>query len=93
MDFLGPFNNWYIIQLLHNSNPYEASYEIHQAFFYRISDKTASLVELVKYGAIKTTDTKTYAFYVIIFTSEAYILQDFKKIDGQIITAGKLVVK
>ena len=28
-----------------------------------------------------------------MFTSEAYILQDNTTIDGQIITAGKLVVK
>ena len=48
----------------------------------------ASLVESGKYGAINTTDTKTNVFYVIMFTLEAYTLQDNTTIDGQIITAG-----
>ena len=53
----------------------------------------ASLVESGKYGAINTTDTATDKFYVTMFTSEAYTLQDNTTIDGKIITAGKLVVK
>ena len=48
----------------------------------------ASLAESRKYGAINTTDTTTNGFYVIIFTSEAYTLQDNTTIDRQIITAG-----
>ena len=52
-----------------------------------------SLVESGKYGAINTTDTETNIFYVIMFTSEAYTLQDNTTIDGKIITAGELVVK
>ena len=46
------------------------------------------LVESGKYGAINTTDTTTNVFYVIMFTSEAYALQNNTTIDGQIITAG-----
>ena len=46
----------------------------------------ASLVESGKYGAIKTTDTTTNEFYVIMFTSEAYTLQKNTIIDGKIIT-------
>ena len=53
----------------------------------------ASLVESGKYGAINTTDTTTNGFYVIIFTSEAYTLQDNTTFDGKIMTAGELVVK
>ena len=53
----------------------------------------ASLVESGKYGAINTTDTSTNGFYVIMFTSGAYTLQENTTIDGQIITAGELVVK
>ena len=53
----------------------------------------ASLVESGKYGAINTTETKTNVFYVIMFISEAYILQDNIKIGGYIITTGKLFVK
>ena len=53
----------------------------------------ASLVESVKYSAINTTDTATNGFYVIVFTSEVYTLQDNTTIDGQIITAGKLFAK
>ena len=52
----------------------------------------ASLVESGKYGAINTTDTSTNGFYVIMFTSGAYTLQENTKIDGQIITARELVV-
>ena len=53
----------------------------------------ASLFKSGKYGTINTTDTTTNVFYVIMFTSEAYTLQDNTIIDVQIITAGKLVVK
>ena len=53
----------------------------------------ASLVESGKYKAINTTETTTNEFYVIIFTSKAYTLQDNTKNDGQIITDGELVVK
>ena len=53
----------------------------------------ASLVESGTYGAINTTDTSTNGFYVIMFKSGAYTLQENKTIDGKIITAGELVVK
>ena len=66
---------------------------MHQVVLDGISDSIALLVESVKYGAINTTHTTTNVFYVIIFTSEAYTLQNKKTIDGQLITAGALVVK
>ena len=47
-----------------------------------------SLVESGNHGAIKKTDTETNVFYVIMFTSEAYILQDNTKMYEPIITAG-----
>ena len=53
----------------------------------------ASLVESGTYGSINTTDTSTNGFYVIIFTSGAYTLQENTTIDGKIITDGELVVK
>ena len=53
----------------------------------------ASFVKSGKYGAINATDTSTNGFYIIMFTSGAYILQENTTIDGQIITAGELVVK
>ena len=53
----------------------------------------APLVKSGKYGDIKTTESETNRFYVIVFTSESYTLQDNTTIDGQIITAGELVVK
>ena len=53
----------------------------------------ASLVESVKYGAINTTDTTKNGFYVIMFTSESYTLQDNRRIDGKFITGGELVEK
>ena len=51
----------------------------------------ASLVKSGKYGAINTTDTSTNGFYVIMFTSGAYTLQENTTIDGQILIAGELV--
>ena len=53
----------------------------------------ASLVESGKYAAINTTDTSTNGFYVIMFASESYTLQDNTKTDGNIITAGEFVGK
>ena len=53
----------------------------------------ASLVESGNYGSINTTNTATNGFYFIMFTSEESTLQDNTEIDGQIITAGELVVK
>ena len=53
----------------------------------------AQLFESGKYGAINTTDTSTNDFYVIMFTSEVYILHDNTTIGGQIITYGELIVK
>ena len=52
----------------------------------------ALLVESGKYRAINTTD-KTIFLYVIMFTSEAYTLQDNTTIDRTIITYGESVVK
>ena len=51
------------------------------------------MVESGKYGAINSTDTTTNGCYVIMFTSEAYKLQDNTTIDAHIITAGEFFVK
>ena len=75
------------------STPSETFDEINQVVLDGISDNMASLVESGKYGAIKTTDTTTNEFYVIMFTSEAYTLKDNTTIDGKIITDGELVAK
>ena len=53
----------------------------------------ASLVESGTYGAIETTDTSTNGFYIIMFISGAYTLQENTTMDGKSITAGELVVK
>ena len=90
---LGSFNNWNIIQLSQKSTPSDAFDEIHQAVLDRISDNMALLVESVNYVVINTTDTATNGFYVIMFTSEAYTLQDNTTIDGKFIAAGELVFK
>ena len=75
------------------STPSDAFDEIHQVVLDGISDNMALLVESGKYGAINTTGTTTNGFHVIIFTSEAYTLQYNTTMDGQIITAGELIVK
>ena len=53
----------------------------------------ASLVQSGKYGAIKKIDIATNVFYVILFTSEAYTLQDNTTIYKQIITSGNYLSK
>ena len=52
-----------------------------------------SLVQSGMYGAINTYETAKNGFYVILFISEAYMLQNNTSIDGQSISAGKLVVR
>ena len=52
-----------------------------------------SLVESGTYGAINKTGTSINGFYVIMFTSRAYILQENTTTDVKIRTAGELVVK
>ena len=84
---LGSIINWNIIQLSHKSTPSNEFDEIQQVVIDGISDNMASLVESGKYGAINTTETATNGTYVVIFTSEAYTLQDNITIYGKIITA------
>ena len=79
---LGSFRNWNIIQLSQKSTPSDAFDEIHQVVLHGISDNMASLVESVKYVDISTTDMATNGVYVIMFTSEAYTLQDNTTIYG-----------
>ena len=62
--------------------------EIHQVVIDGISDDMASLIESGKYGGINTTDTSTNGFYVIMFTSVTYTLQENTTIDGKIINSG-----
>ena len=89
---LGSFNNCNIIILSQKSTSSNAFDEIQQVVLDGISGNMALLVESGKYGAINTAYTTTNVFYVIIFTSEAYTLQDNITIHGKIITAGELVV-
>ena len=67
--------------------------EINQVVLDIISDNMASLNQSGKYGAINIDDTTENGLNVIMFISEAYTLQNNTKIDGQMISAGKLVVK
>ena len=67
--------------------------EIHQVVLDGISDIMTSLVKSVIYRDINKTDTSTNGFYVIMFSSGAYTLQENTTIYGQIITAGELAVK
>ena len=64
----GSLNIWNIIQLSHESTPFEAFEEIHKVILDRISDDMVSLFQYGKYGAINTTDTATNGFYVVMFT-------------------------
>ena len=73
---LGTFNIWNIIQFSSKPTYSDTFDEIHQVVLDVISDNMASLVESGKYRAINTTDTSTNGFYVILFTSGAYTLQE-----------------
>ena len=53
----------------------------------------ASLLQLGMYGAINTDDTTNNGFYFVQFLSYAQTLQSNTTIDGQVISAGELVVK
>ena len=91
--FLVPYNNCNIIELTPKSITFEAFDEIHKAVIDGISENTASLVQSGMYGVINTAGNTTNGFYVIQFFSEAYTLQNNPTIDGQVISAGKLVFK
>ena len=52
-----------------------------------------SLVQSGMYGYINTDDTTTTGFYAIQIISYKYILKNNTTIDGQVISAVKLVVK
>ena len=90
---LGSYNNWNIIELTPKSTPFEACDDINKVVIDVISENMASLVQSGMYGDINTNDTTTNGFYVIQFISEAYTLQNNTTIDGQVISAGELVVK
>ena len=53
-----------------------------------ISDNTASLVQLGKYGDINAADQTTMGYYVIKYISELYTLQEYQNTYGQVIKAG-----
>ena len=52
----------------------------------------ASLVQYGNYGAMNTTDTSTMGYYGVKFVSYTYTLQEDTSCEGQIISAGELVV-
>ena len=70
------------------STPSDTFYQKNEVVLDGIIDNMASLVESGKYGSINTIEKTTNEFYVIMFTSGAYTLQENTTIYGQIITAG-----
>ena len=91
--FLGPYDNWNIIELTPKSTSFEAFDEIHQVVHDEISDNMASLFQSGMYGAINTDETTKNGFYVIQFISEVYALQKNTIIGGQVISDGELIFK
>ena len=90
---MGPYKNWNIIHLTPKSISSEAFDDINQVVLDRISENMASLVQSGMYGSINIYYTTTNGFYVIQSISDAYTLQNNTTIDGQVISAGKLVIK
>ena len=66
---------------------------MHKVVIDGISDSMSSLIQLGMYGTINAYDTAKNGFYVIQFLLKAYRLQNSTTIDGQVISAGELVVK
>ena len=58
-----------------------------------IGKDMASLFQSGTYGAINTYENTSNGLYLIQFISEAYTLQKYITIDGQVISAGKLFFK
>ena len=73
---LWSFNNWNIIEITQKSTSSDTFDEIHQVVLDGISENMASLFESGTYAAINTTVISTNGFYVIMFTSVAYTLQE-----------------
>ena len=90
---LVPYNNWNIIELTPKSIPFEAFDEIHKVVIDGINENISSLVQSGVYGAINTSDNTSKGLYATQVISEAYTLQKNTTIDGQVISAGELVVK
>ena len=90
---INSYEHFKLIELTPKSTPFETFDEIHKVVLDGISENMASLVQSVMYSAIKTDDTATNGFYVIQFLPEEYTLQNNTTIYGQVIYAGKLVVK
>ena len=72
-----------------NSISSETFDKIHQVVLDGMSDNMASVVESGKYGAINTTNTPTNGFYVIMFKTGAYKLQENTTTDEKIIATGE----
>ena len=85
---MGQYKNYNIINLTPKSTPYEAFDEIHKVVLYVISENMASLVQSVIFGSINTYENTSNGFYVILFVSEAYMLQNNAIINGKVISAG-----
>ena len=90
---LGSFNNWNIVQFTNKIASIKDFYEVHKVVLERISDDMASLVQLVKRGAINSSETTTMGYYGIKYLSETYTLQEDQTTDGQVNNAGKILVK
>ena len=66
---------------------------VHKVVFDSISYNIASLVQLVKYGAINAADPTTMGYYVIKYLYEPYILQEYQTTYGKVSKAGYFLVK
>ena len=66
---------------------------MHKVVFGGISDNMSALVQSGKYGAINTEYQTTMVYYVVIYFSEPYTLQDDKTVYKQVINTGELIVK
>ena len=94
---LGPLNNWRLISITDKEqNLAKHSSEVTQKLFRdTLKDRSFSLMSRIvegNYGAIPTTDPKaTSGYYVFLFRSQGYILQNGITTNSERIPSGALV--
>ena len=77
------FNSWNIIQFTSKTTSIEYFDAVHKLVLDVISENMAYLVQVRKYGAIKSSYQTSIGYYLINYLSETYTLEEYQTADGQ----------
>ena len=89
---LGHYNKWLIMDLLPGEDTdLDELNIIHQDILNSLAHNLASTITENSYGSVNTDDPQTEGFYIVMFTSEPYSLQEEINVHGDIINCGTLV--